>query len=142
VRKLIVLWATFWYSNDEQWIFQSQLHVSKAWFPYCRKNRVTIFLNGQFIVVYTCKPHIYNNYYLYSYNHSAYFQFQNVVFRLMRKFVTQCSRPLSTAINPADAERVIWMHCHGNLAYWRTVNVHLSVMSYVAACLSENIDLI
>jgi hypothetical protein len=23
-----------------------------------RKNRVTIFLNGQFIIVYTCKPHI------------------------------------------------------------------------------------
>jgi hypothetical protein len=23
-----------------------------------RKNRVTIFLNGQFIIFYTCKPHI------------------------------------------------------------------------------------
>jgi hypothetical protein len=27
-----------------------------------RKNRVTIFLNGQFIIVYTCKPHINHKY--------------------------------------------------------------------------------
>ena len=39
---------------DERILFR------KAWFPYGRngrKNRVTIFLNGQFIIVYTCKPH-------------------------------------------------------------------------------------
>jgi hypothetical protein len=35
---------------------------STAWFPYVRKNRVTIFLNGQFIIVYTCKPHINHKY--------------------------------------------------------------------------------
>ena len=32
-----------------------------AWFPYGRnghKNRVTVFLNSQFIIVYICKPHI------------------------------------------------------------------------------------
>ena len=60
----------------------------KAWFPYGhngRKNRVTIFLNGQFIIVYTCKPDINNKYSLVIIMHSAYFQFQNVVFRLMRK---------------------------------------------------------
>jgi hypothetical protein len=34
----------------------------KAWFPHGRKNRVTIFLNGQFIIVYTCKPHINHKY--------------------------------------------------------------------------------
>ena len=34
----------------------------KAWFPYGRKNRVTIFRNGQFIIIYTCKPHIYHKY--------------------------------------------------------------------------------
>jgi hypothetical protein len=37
----------------------------KAWFPYGRnghKKRVTIFLNGQFIIVYTCKPHINHKY--------------------------------------------------------------------------------
>jgi hypothetical protein len=37
----------------------------KAWFPYDRngrKNRVTIFLNGQFIIVYTWKPHINHKY--------------------------------------------------------------------------------
>ena len=36
----------------------------KAWFLYGRngrKNRVTIFLNGQFIIVYTCKPHAYKS---------------------------------------------------------------------------------
>jgi hypothetical protein len=27
-----------------------------------RKNRVTIFLNGQFLIVYTCKPHINHKY--------------------------------------------------------------------------------
>jgi hypothetical protein len=27
-----------------------------------RKNRVTIFLNGQFIIVYTCKPHVNQKY--------------------------------------------------------------------------------
>jgi hypothetical protein len=27
-----------------------------------RKNRVTIFLNGQLIIVYTCKPHINHKY--------------------------------------------------------------------------------
>jgi hypothetical protein len=27
-----------------------------------RKNRATIFLNGQFIIVYTCKPHINHKY--------------------------------------------------------------------------------
>jgi hypothetical protein len=26
--------------------------------PNGRKNRVTIFLHGQFIIVYTCKPHM------------------------------------------------------------------------------------
>ena len=39
----------------------------KAWFQYGRngrKNRVTIFLNGQFIIVYSCKPHINHNYIL------------------------------------------------------------------------------
>jgi hypothetical protein len=35
---------------------------TKPWFPYGRKNRVTIFLNGQFITVYTCEPHIYHEY--------------------------------------------------------------------------------
>ena len=33
----------------------------KAWFPYGRngrKNTVMMFLSGQFIIVYTCKPHI------------------------------------------------------------------------------------
>jgi hypothetical protein len=37
----------------------------RTWFPYFRngrKNRVTIFLNGQFIIVYTCKPHINHKY--------------------------------------------------------------------------------
>jgi hypothetical protein len=41
--------------------------VGQAWFPYDRngrKNRVTIFLNGQFIIVCTCKPH--TNHKLYS----------------------------------------------------------------------------
>jgi hypothetical protein len=36
----------------------------KAWFPYGhngRKNRVTIFLNGQFIIVYTCKSCTYKS---------------------------------------------------------------------------------
>jgi hypothetical protein len=37
-------------------------HPTKAWFPNGRKNRVTIFLNGQFIIVYTCKPHINRKY--------------------------------------------------------------------------------
>jgi hypothetical protein len=34
----------------------------KARFPYGRKNRVTIFFNGQFIIVYTCQPHINHKY--------------------------------------------------------------------------------
>jgi hypothetical protein len=33
-----------------------------TWFPYGHKNRVTIFLIGQFIIVYTCKPHINHKY--------------------------------------------------------------------------------
>ena len=39
--------------------------ISIAWFPYgynARKNRVTIILNSQFIIVYTCKPHINHKY--------------------------------------------------------------------------------
>ena len=38
---------------------------AKVWFPYGRngrKIRVTIFLNDQFIIVYTCKPHINHKY--------------------------------------------------------------------------------
>jgi hypothetical protein len=37
---------------------QKSVLFIKVWFPYGRKNKVTIFLNGQFIIVYTCKPHI------------------------------------------------------------------------------------
>jgi hypothetical protein len=33
-------------------------------------------------------------YFYYLDNHSAYFQFENVVFRLLRKIVTQSLRPL------------------------------------------------
>jgi hypothetical protein len=44
------------------------------------KNRVTILLNDQIIIVYTCKPHI------------------NVVFRLMGKIVTQFVRANSRKI--------------------------------------------
>jgi hypothetical protein len=36
--------------------------TAEAWFSYGRKNTVTIFLNGQFIIVYTCKPHINHKY--------------------------------------------------------------------------------
>jgi hypothetical protein len=42
-------------------IHNKHFTTRSAWFPYGRngrKNRVTIFLNGQFIIVYTCKPHI------------------------------------------------------------------------------------
>ena len=34
----------------------------KPGFDMVVKNRVTIFLNGQFIIVYTCKPHINHKY--------------------------------------------------------------------------------
>ena len=39
--------------------------IYKAWFPYMVVTvvkRVTISLNGQFIIVYTCKPHINHKY--------------------------------------------------------------------------------
>jgi hypothetical protein len=54
--------------NNQQLEFRDALMTVKfekfvkAWFPYGRKNGVTIFLNDQ-LIVYTCKPH------------SAYFQF-------------------------------------------------------------------
>jgi hypothetical protein len=32
-----------------------------VWFPYGRKNSVTIFLNGQFIIVYTCNETTYKS---------------------------------------------------------------------------------
>jgi hypothetical protein len=47
--------------TDEQ-VFMWKVLFAKAWFPYGRKNRVTIFLNGQFIMVYGCKPHINHKY--------------------------------------------------------------------------------
>jgi hypothetical protein len=46
------------------WIFNCEIV-----FTYClineqnlRKNKVMIFLNGQFIIVYTCEPHINHKY--------------------------------------------------------------------------------
>jgi hypothetical protein len=45
--------------------FKRFLILMPAWFPYGRngrKNRVTILLNDQFKIVYTCKPHINHKY--------------------------------------------------------------------------------
>ena len=41
---------------------QKSVLFIKVWFPYGRKNKVRIFLNGQFIIVYTCKPQINHKY--------------------------------------------------------------------------------
>jgi hypothetical protein len=61
-----------------------------------RKDRVTIFFNGQFIIVYTCKPHINHEYSLVLITPRI---FSSVAFRLMRKIVTQSLRPLRPWLN-------------------------------------------
>jgi hypothetical protein len=45
-----------------RWLIILQVKVKPGSVPYGRKNRVTIFLNGQFIIVYTCKPYINHKY--------------------------------------------------------------------------------
>ena len=77
--------------------------ISIAWFPYgynARKNRVTIFLNSQFIIVYTFKPHINRTYSLVTIT-PRIFSVPHVAFRLMRKIVTQSLRPLRPYGNQA-----------------------------------------
>jgi hypothetical protein len=59
---IIVTLVTCRDSNNYAWPPITFYLLLKTWFPYGRKNRVTIFLKGQFIIVYTCKPHI--KYYL------------------------------------------------------------------------------
>ena len=48
-NNIFNIWSSF--DNYTRW---RQLN----WCIYGRKNRVAIFLNGQFRIVYTCKPHI------------------------------------------------------------------------------------
>ena len=54
------------YMNNEAHCCISLL-VLEAWFPYSRKDWVTIFLNanGQIMIVFTCKPHINHKYSLF-----------------------------------------------------------------------------
>ena len=73
-QSIIVLKRAFHMFKTSMSARDLKIYCLWAWFPHGRKNRVTIFLNGQFIIVYTYKSHI-NHKLFSSYNHSAYFQF-------------------------------------------------------------------
>jgi hypothetical protein len=95
--------------NLTRWFQQHTINapsrISIAWFPYghnARKNRVTIYLNSQFIIVYTCKPHMNHKYSLVTIT-PRIFSVPNVAFRLMRKIVTQSLRPIPPYGNQAYA---------------------------------------
>jgi hypothetical protein len=77
--------------------FRYCLLIAWAWFPACDRNGcrnwVAIFLNGQFIIVYTCKPHINHKYSLVIITPRIFSVLQCCI-SADEKVVTQSLRPL------------------------------------------------